>query len=320
MKRSPAPATHRVRAESKRMPASRAVTAALLRSWPLPSGSDGDGKEDRGRVLVVGGCRQVPGAVLLAGTAALRAGAGMLQLATVADAALALAVAMPEALVMPLRSNARGEVQGASDALYEKAANADALVIGSGMPPTPASLRLATALLDVATGTVLLDAGALQAHARAGRRAQSRPTAILTPHAGEMARLTGEDEGRIREHAATIARDFAATSNVIVVLKGPATQIAHPDGRLWIHRGGGPGLGTSGSGDALAGVIGGLAARGASPEQAAVWGVALHALAGARLARRIGTLGFLAREIAGEIPPLMDAFARDRRRTRRAQA
>jgi hydroxyethylthiazole kinase-like uncharacterized protein yjeF len=263
------------------------VTAALLRSWPLPSESDSEGKEDRGRVLVVGGCRQVPGSIVLAGTAALRAGAGKLQLATVADAALALAIAVPEALVMALPANARGEVRAANDTLREKARDADAIVIGSGMPPTPASLRLATTLLEVATGTVLLDAGALQAHERAGRPGQSRPTAILTPHAGEMARLTGEDDDKVREHAATIARDFAHASSVIVVLKGPTTQIAHPDGRSWTHRGGGPGLGTSGSGDVLAGVIGGLAARGASPEQ---------------------------------VPGLMDACRRDRRRTRRAQA
>jgi NAD(P)H-hydrate repair Nnr-like enzyme with NAD(P)H-hydrate dehydratase domain len=128
-----------------------------------------------------------------------------------------------------------------------------------------------------------------------------------------MAKLTGEDADTVRSHAASLASDVARASEVIVVLKGPTTHIAHPDGRLWVHRGGGAGLGTSGSGDVLAGIIGGLAARGAAPEQAAVWGVALHARAGARLARRIGTLGFLAREIAGEIPALLDALGPRRR-------
>lgn len=278
----------------------REVTAALLRAWPLPSPQDSDSKEDRGRVLVVGGGTQVPGGVLLAGVAALRAGAGKLQLATAKDASLPLAIAMPEALVMPLPCNARGDILRTSAQLREAAADVQAMAIGSGMPATRASCNFARALMACATGTVLLDAGALGACAKSGA---VQP--ILTPHPGEMATLTGDDADVVAERAAEIARSFAADRNAIVVLKGPTTHIAHPDGRLWIHRGGVAGLGTSGSGDVLAGVIAGLAARGAEPEQASVWGVWLHARAGARLSRRQGAVGFLAREIAAEIPGLL---------------
>ena len=278
----------------------REVTPSLLRAWPLPSPQDSDSKEDRGRVLVVGGSVQVPGGVLLAGVAALRAGAGKLQLATAKDAALPLAIAVPEALVMPLPIDAHGDIVRGSAELSEAAAAVQAIAIGSGMPATRASCNIAKALMACATGTVLLDAGALGGCTKAG---PVRP--ILTPHPGEMAQLTGEDADTVVEHAADIARSFSAERNAIVVLKGPTTHIAHPDGRLWIHRGGVAGLGTSGSGDILAGLIAGLAARGAAPEQAAVWGVWLHARAGAILSRRQGAVGFLAREIADEIPGLL---------------
>ena len=91
----------------------------------------------------------------------------------------------------------------------------------------------------------------------------------------------------------------------MVAVKGPSTVIDSPDGSEWLHEGGNCGLATSGSGDTLAGAIGGLCARGASPAQACAWGVALHARAGQRLADRLGPLGFLAREIPGEVPALM---------------
>jgi ADP-dependent NAD(P)H-hydrate dehydratase len=90
-----------------------------------------------------------------------------------------------------------------------------------------------------------------------------------------------------------------------VALKGPVTHIAAPDGRLWKHEGGNVGLAASGSGDTLAGIVVGLAARGAPLEQAGAWGVALHARAGDRLAERTGPLGFLTRDLAAEVPMLM---------------
>ena len=286
----------------KRTPrAAREVTPALLRAWPLPSEDDSDSKEDRGRVLVVGGSTQVPGSVALAGTAALRAGAGKLQVATARDAALPLAIAIPEALVMPLACDPRGDIVQASAQLRDAAVRARSIAIGSGMPSTRASCNVARALLQVATGTVLLDAGALGACVDGGNAPP-----ILTPHAGEMARLTGDGVDEVIANAAEVASRFAAGRNAIVVLKGPTTHVAHPDGRAWVHRGGVVGLGTSGSGDVLAGIIAGLAARGAAPEQAAVWGVWLHARAGRRLSRRVGTVGFLAREIAAEVPSLLD--------------
>jgi NAD(P)H-hydrate repair Nnr-like enzyme with NAD(P)H-hydrate dehydratase domain len=135
---------------------------------------------------------------------------------------------------------------------------------------------------------------------------------VLTPHAGEMAHLTGALKEDLQEAPQSCACRHAAAWHAVLALKGATTCVAAPDGRCWTHRSQAPGLGTSGSGDVLAGLIAGLAARGCPPEQAAVWGVALHARAGAALAARQGTLGFLARELPAEVPALMDRLQRGR--------
>lgn len=277
----------------------------VLRAWPLPDPFVTQGKQDRGTVLVVGGSREVPGAAMLSGEAALRAGAGRLQVATAAAVSLHLAVAMPEALVMAVPTAGNGEMTRLGAGLRRAAAQADAIVLGPGMDASPATTRFAARLINEAGGTVVVDAGALAA----SLQHKGKAALVATPHAGEMAALLGIGANEVKAHAPALAREMAARHGFTWVLKGAVTYIAAPDGRLWTNVDGGPGLGTSGSGDVLSGVIAGLAARGASPEQAAAWGVFLHARAGAALARRQGTLGFLAREISAEIPRLMRDLA-----------
>jgi ADP-dependent NAD(P)H-hydrate dehydratase len=131
---------------------------------------------------------------------------------------------------------------------------------------------------------------------------------LLTPHAGEMAHLTGHDKEDLQDDGLELALRQARAWNAVVALKGPSTVIATPAGRAWSHYAQAPGLGTSGSGDVLAGLVAGLAARGAGPEQALAWGVALHARAGQALARRHGVIGYLARELAAQVPGLMQAL------------
>lgn len=274
----------------------RRVTPALLKSWPLPDPAQAEGKEARGRVLIVGGSRQIPGAVLLAGIAALRAGAGKLQIATAQEAAIALAVALPEAKVTGMRTGADGEIAAIPRAVRDSATRTDALLIGPGMLAGDRTTRLAASLARACRAPVVLDAGALHAcDACDGVR-------IVTPHAGECASVLGIERDDVEADRMRIAQDYARASGAIVVLKGADTCIAAPDGRAWLHTGGSVGLGTSGSGDVLGGVIAGLVARGAEPEQAAVWGVALHGRAGERLSKRHAVVGFLAREIAWELP------------------
>lgn len=276
------------------------LTARLLRGMPLPD-PDG-GKEQRGRVLVIGGSRRVPGAALLAGTGALRAGAGKLQVATAGDVALPFAVAMPEALVLGLPVDAQGEIVRGNAALDQALDGCDAALVGSGMSPTRATATLLQRVLRHAAGTLVIDAGALSPDLRAP---PGEPW-VLTPHAGEMAKLSGQEKAQVQQEPQTLARSFARRTRSVLVLKGATTYVAAPDGRLWVHAGGCHGLGTSGSGDVLAGVIAGLAARCGDPLQAALWGVFVHAEAGRALESSVGSLGFLAREIPGPLPAILD--------------
>jgi NAD(P)H-hydrate repair Nnr-like enzyme with NAD(P)H-hydrate dehydratase domain len=122
-----------------------------------------------------------------------------------------------------------------------------------------------------------------------------------------MASLLKTDRSYVEDHSPLVASRLCASTNTVVALKGATTWIASPD-RLWSHKNHNSGLATAGSGDVLAGVVAGLAARGATAAQATVWGVVLHALSGASLRRRHGALGMLARELPHEIPKIMEAL------------
>ena len=283
------------------------VAESLLRRWPLPAVEEDGDKESRGRVLVVAGSREMPGAAVLAGTAALRAGAGKLVIATPQSAAALVAVAVPEARVIALAEGSEGNPTLAGVmALQGFAASTAALLVGPGMTGSEGTPAFVQALLPLfRTCTVVLDALAMDAVRSIGRFEQP---VLLTPHCGEMAHLTGHEKEDLQETPVHAALRHAAAWNAVVALKGANTAIATPDGRAWSHSAATPGLGTSGSGDVLAGLIAGLAARGAPLEQAAAWGVALHARAGEALAQRHGTVGYLARELAAEVPALMHAL------------
>lgn len=288
----------------------RPLDPTALRAWPLPQpGEDGD-KERRGRVVVVAGGRQCPGAALLAAEAALRAGAGKVMVATAASAATALAVAAPELRVIGLAETGDGDPDAReADRLVPLLEKADVLLVGPGWLAEGNAVALAARLLDAAGDCpVVLDAAAMGA--AVGARPPGPAGRLLLPHAGEMAHLTGGDKQAMKADPLDLALDAARQWQALVALKGARTVLAHPEGRAWDHAQGHPGLGTAGSGDVLAGLVAGLAARGASLEQAAAWGIVLHAQAGARVAAREGPLGFLARALAPEVPGLLDELGR----------
>ena len=281
---------------------------ASLADFPLPTLAGVGDKEGRGRVLAVGGGLRVPGALILTGIAALRAGAGKLQLATAASVSVALGVAIPEAAVLGMAETREGEVAGDADgALAEAVAGADAVAIGPGMMDETAAGALAERLMGAAeSAAFVLDAAAMTgvnpAGAAVGRLAGRL---VLTPHAGEMARLTGLEKAAVEQDPLAAARAVARDVKAVVIMKGADTYIVSPDGRAWRHANGAIGLATSGSGDVLAGLIAGLLARGASPLTASVWGVCVHGACGARLSQTVGPVGFLARELLVEIPRIM---------------
>jgi hydroxyethylthiazole kinase-like uncharacterized protein yjeF len=288
-----------------------------LRQWPLPMPAAEGDKEERGHVLILGGSREMPGAIILAATAALRAGAGKLTIATGASVAQLVALAIPEARVIGLLETPEGGFQlDAIATLNPLADKVGAILIGPGMQDKAATAALVRVLLPRLEGTaVVLDACAMEIISQADRpeaegALRFPEPVIVTPHAGEMAGLTGLSKDEVLADPDRHAAKAAVQWNAVVALKGARTVICAPDGRRWQHEGGNIGLGISGSGDTLAGIICGLAARGAPLEQATCWGVALHARAGERLAERMGLLGYLAREIPGEIPALMEHLGR----------
>jgi len=195
--------------------------------------------------------------------------------------------------------------------LQDVAADTDAALIGPGLMDGPGTCDFVEHLLPLlARVPVVLDALAMDVVRRQPPRAQPM---LLTPHAGEMAHLTGLSKEAVLADPAQTVIDAAARWQAMVALKGASTLIAHPGGGRWRHEAGHPGLATSGSGDVLAGLIAGLAAQQVDLEQACAWGVVLHALAGAMLGRSLGPTGYLARELPAQIPGLQQRLQRPAR-------
>jgi hydroxyethylthiazole kinase-like uncharacterized protein yjeF len=276
------------------------VTPNALREWPLPEA--GDSKYGRGQVIVVGGAQRSPGAAMLSGLAALRVGAGRLTLAVAASVATAVAVAVPECGVVPLDETADGHVGGASvDAARRDLSGADAVLVGPGLDDPDEAERMLSALIPLvgAESVIILDAFALGVLPKVPAFVEAfGGRLVLTPNKEEAARLLDRELEDPVEDIAEVSRRYRAVVTCYDV-------IAHPDGRIWRTGTGGGGLATSGSGDVLAGAITGLCARGASPEQAAVWATHAHAAAGDRLAVHVGPLGFLAGELLDELPRVL---------------
>ena len=281
------------------------LDSAALEQHPLPAVIDGD-KESKGRILIVAGSRDVPGAALLAATGAMRAGAGKLRIATVQSAATALGVAMPEAMVIGLSEDDDGGFAGkAVDEIAEAAREADAVVAGPGVKRSDMCKRMADVLLE-SDAALALDVALLETLEPLHDRSLKRTSApILLPNAKELASLLDCKPEHVDDDPIGCGTRAAQLYRSVVLVKGVTSHVVTPDCECWTYEGGAPGLGVSGSGDVLAGIVGGLLARGAEPLSALLWSVWLHGEAGARLAEKVGPIGFLAREIANEIPALL---------------
>ncbi|HEY7006933.1 MAG TPA: NAD(P)H-hydrate dehydratase, partial [Sphingomicrobium sp.] len=266
-----------------------------LDEHPLPPVVDG-GKETKGRILVLAGSRSVPGAALLAAMAAMRAGAGKLKIATVESAAMALGMAMPEAMVIGLpEADDGGFAGGVVDRIGELAGDVDAVIAGPGVKPSASCKRIAQLLLATETA-VALDVAFLETLEPLHNRTRSS-VPVLLPNAQELAILLDCEEREVEGDPIGCGTRAAELYRSIVLVKGITSHVVTPGHRCWTYEGGAPGLGVSGSGDILAGIVGGLLARGADPLNALLWAVWLHGEAGAQLAKKVGPVGFLAREI-----------------------
>jgi ADP-dependent NAD(P)H-hydrate dehydratase len=284
------------------------IRRALLRRNPLPDPASGGDKEERGRVLIVGGEVELPGAIILAGIAALRAGAGKLQIATCESNARHVGIAVPECLAVALHESKGTIGDKAAPEIARYGNDADAVLIGSGLRTNPDNDRLVNRIMaNWGKTPLVIDAGALGLLRENPRALASlNGKAVITPHAGEMATVLGIDKSEVEKNPGETAFRAATKFRAVVALKGSDTYIASPRGDLYVYDSGHIGLATSGSGDTLAGIITGLLARGASPLKSAIWGVFLHGAAGNALSKRMGQVGFLAHELLDEIPAIMN--------------
>lgn len=293
----------------QRMSETRPIDANLLREFPLPAHDGGADKEDRGRALFIAGSRETAGAALLAGMGALRAGAGKLQIATAESIAPGIAVAMPEARVIAFAEDAVGCIdRQAIAALVRRCADIQSLTVGPGLQRGDALAGLIGAILDSGRAyPLILDAAAFKVLPGFADELRGWPGgAALLPHATEMARLLECEAEDVQADPLAAAHEAARRFGAVALVKGEWSVIAAPDGRSFRFHGYCIGLATSGSGDVLAGIVGGLAARGADPLTAILWGVFLHGEAGRALSERVGRIGFIAREIPDLVPELME--------------
>ena len=263
-------------------------------------------KGSYGRLLAVAGSRRYRGAAGLAAEGALRAGAGIVTLASVEPVIAAVAARLPECCLLPCPEGADGGISaGAAEELLAARAGADVLLMGPGMGNTPDTRALVRTLAGGAAGTVVLDADALNAVSAllAAGEALPRPAGslILTPHPGEMARLTGLAPAEIAADRPGVAARYAGAWGCTLVLKGHHTIVAAPDGRLWLNTTGNAGLARGGSGDVLAGMTAGLAACGLPAPEAAACAVWLHGAAADRTALRLGQYGMLPHDILADL-------------------
>ena len=275
---------------------SQPPAAMLLRPDALPARRRSAHKGDSGHLLVVGGEQGTAGAIRLCGEAALRAGAGLVSVATHIGHVPALNAGRPELM-------AHG-VNG-PQALEPLLDRADVLAVGPGLGQAAWGHALWLTALDSGRPLVL-DADGLNLLAREPRRFDR--AAVLTPHPGEAARLLGTDVATVQSDRFAAVRELAGRFGAVVVLKGAGSLVAHPDGRLAVCPWGNPGMGAGGMGDVLTGVIGALLAQGATAWEATCLGVGLHARAGDAAALE-GERGMVAGDLMAPLRRLSNGLA-----------
>ena len=263
-----------------------------------------------GTAVVLAGSLGLTGAAYLSSTAAARTGAGLVRLLVADTIYPILATKCTEVMATPVPEVAPGAVgHAAYGSILGQLAAAEVGIIGPGLGRDSSTWRLVVDLAQHAKCPLVIDADGLNALAESSRiKGKLGKTRVLTPHPGELGRLTGKTADAINADRTAAARKAAKDWGAIVVLKGAHTVVAHPDGRTSEDPHAVPALATGGTGDVLSGIIGGLIAQGSEPFAAAVTGVYIHAAAGRRISERIGDSGLLASDLLPEIPLVMNVL------------
>lgn len=281
----------------------------------LPVRPNSAHKGSFGHVLAIGGSRGLSGAVALSALAALRVGAGKSTLASPVGLQPIFATKLTEVMTLSLGETAQGGIaaHGLAD-LDGRLEEFNALVVGPGISTQEETKKFVYGLLGRARQRLVLDADALNIIASEPERfipllaRNGDEWPVLTPHPGEMARLLGTGTREVQRHRLDAAKEGATRYRSIIVLKGANTLIATPEGRVFVSPTGHSGMATAGTGDVLAGVIGGLLAQGASPVDAACSGAYLHGLAGELAAQDGYTAGLIAGDLLNYLPKVLTAY------------
>jgi len=276
----------------------------------IPDRPKGAHKGTFGTAVVVAGSLGLTGAAFLSSTAAARTGAGLVRLLVADTIYPILAAKCTEVMATPVQEVAPGAIgHAAYDSVLRQLATAEVGIIGPGLGRDSSTWRLVVDLALHARCPLVIDADGLNALADSQRsKAKLGKNRVLTPHPGELARLTGKTAESINADRTAAARKAAKEWGAVVVLKGAHTVVAHPDGRTSEDPHEVPALATGGTGDVLSGIIGGLIAQGSEPFAAAVTGVYIHAAAGRRISERLGDSGLLAGDLLPEIPLVMNVL------------
>jgi NAD(P)H-hydrate epimerase len=269
----------------------------------IPTRGSESTKFAAGSVLVCGGSLGLTGAPSMACESAMRAGAGYVTALIPASLNLVFETRLLEVMSVPLPDADGSLMAAAAPTVLGRVERADALVLGPGLGREPDAVKLARNLAADADLPLLLDADGLNAHAgMLSSLARRRAPTVLTPHAGELARLLESDSATVGATRLNSVRRAATESGAIVVLKGDDTLVAEPSGTVGVSRGGAPALATAGTGDVLSGVIGAYLAKGMDPFAAACAGVLVHATAGRVCAHEIGAEGVIASDVIAALP------------------
>jgi NAD(P)H-hydrate epimerase len=280
-------------------PLAQAIEVRDLATWVRPR-APGAHKTTGGHVLVIGGSPGKVGAPQLVARGAMRAGAGLTTLATWPETAATIEAHVLESMTARI---ARDDPE---DALAALLGGKHAVVVGPGLGTGPDARSLVERVLRLHRGPIVVDADALTMFARQPGGLSGLPAAVLTPHPGELARITDTTPPQVEADRFAAARGLARATGAVVVLKGAHTVVAAPDARIAVSPVACPALATAGSGDVLGGVIGAMACA-LPPFEAACAGVMLHALAGQAWSAAHGGAdrGMLASEIADGIPSVL---------------
>jgi NAD(P)H-hydrate epimerase len=281
-------------------------TAGLIADRALalvPRRTRAGSKFDSGTVVVAGGARGLTGAPCMAALAAMRAGAGYVQVAVPGTVEASFELRLLEAMTVALPDEGGFHVPDGVARVEDLAARAGCVVVGPGLGREDSSLEFGRQAARSLSVPVLIDADGLNAHAGALESLRDRPApTVLTPHAGELARLLDSDSEAVAGNRLACAREAAERSSAVVVLKGDDSIVAAPGGPVAVSPGGTPALATAGTGDVLSGLIGALLAKGLGPFEAAAAGVFAHLRAGDAAADRVGADHVIASDVIDAIP------------------